>query len=592
MKKKYLLGIFTVALLAFMLASCVPQDHPPVVNFVNPGVNAKTIADGGTYGPALYTFKWQAKDMDKEDVVTTEFVLTHAGTTVLGPVNTGISGEATYTFTEAGIYTAKVTATDKKGMFTSSVLNFTIATDPNIQFTGKDLFGFEYIVLPWKSKDGSKHIYQYSIDGSNWVTASSTPATSVVLKFVPKSAGGSMSDGNHYLFVRVADNDVNLATAPKAVFPFTVDTTPPSVYLINSDRNIKNYDNVYLPNGDSNPEGRYDLIQFGVLPGLTKIASIKIRFYEFASGKAPDGSIYSKRFRLGLASSQDNNVFDHWTIASTDGNLYTGKTQPWFDFDTYYVNKYGSDYILFNDNKVTLWGADGRYYAKNLFKLNTQYAMYVDMIDEAGNESGAYVTFALKERYDSDSKPVVYLESQEATAVKGSTLNFTVSTKNVKDYCESGTTGINADKTNQDGLAYAQVPVIIRSTTALSTKDVSISFTNFMSGKQDLSNYSLTQLSTKVVLVNLYKGFINGTDESSAATDVLANINVSTPSDAASNTVYKAYIGYEGSFVKYLNYKGHLPNPTFRDMENKPIDGINTYDTPWAFVIVNPSESK
>jgi hypothetical protein len=590
--KKYLLGIFVVALLAFMLASCVPQDHPPVVSFVTPsGVNAKTIADGGTYGPALYTFQWEARDLDKKDVVTTNFVLTHAGTDLL-TVPAGISGQATFTFSDPGTYTAIVTATDKKGLVSSDKIDFTIVTNPNIDFTSQNLFGFEYINLSWKSTNGP-HVYQYNIDGSNWTTVSSTPSTEVALQFVPKSAGGTIPDGNHYLFVRIADNGVNLETAPQAVFPFIVDTTPPTVYLINSDRNIKNYDNVYFPNGDSNPEGRYDLIQFGVMPGLTKISSIKIRFYEFASAKASDGSIYSKRFRLGLASSQGNNVFDEWTEASTDGTLYTGSTQPWFALDTYYVNKYGSDYILFNDNSVTLWGADGNhYFAKNLFKLNTQYAMYIDMVDEAGNESGAYVTFALKERYDSDSKPVVYMESSSATVTGGSPITFNVETKNVKSYCESGSTGVGADNTHQDGLAYAQVPVIVTSSATISTSNISVNFTNFMPDKKDLSGYNVTQLDARHVLVNVYKGFINGTDETTSATDLLSSITVNVPSDAASDTVYAAYIGYEGYFSSYPMYKGHLPNPTFRNLENQPIDGINTYDTPSAMVVANPTESK
>jgi hypothetical protein len=591
--KKYLLGIFLVALLAFMLASCVPQDHPPAVSFVTPsGVNAKTIADGGTYGPALYTFQWRATDIDKKDVVTTQFVLTHAGTDLI-KVPAGISGQATFTFTKPGTYTAMVVATDKKGLSSSDKIDFTITTDTNIEFTSKSLFGFEYINLSWKSKNADKaHIYQYNIDGSNWTTVSSTPATEVALQFIPESAGGSIPDGNHYLFVRVADEGVNLETAPQAVFPFTVDTTPPTVYLINSDRNIKNYDNVYLPNGDSNPEGRYDLIQFGVIPGLTKIQSIKIRFYEFASAKATDGSIYSKRFRLGLASSQGNHVFDQWTVTSTDGTLYNAETQPWFGLDTYYVNKYGSDYILFNDNTVTLWGADGKYYAKNLFKLNTQYAMYIDMVDEAGNESGAYVTFALKERYDSDSKPVVYMDSSSATVTKGSDITFKVETKNVKSYCESGGTIVGADFSFQYGLQYAQIPVVITSTATLSTDDISVGFTNFMPGEEDLNACSKVQLDPNTVLVELYKGFVNGTDETTSATDLLSSITVSVPSDVASDTVYRAFIGYEGYFSNYPFYKGHLPNPTFRNPANQPIDGINTYDTPSAMVVANPTESK
>lgn len=594
--KKYLLGIFLVALLAFMLASCVPQDHPPVVSFITPsGVNVKTIADGGTYGPALYAFQWKATDVDKDDVVTTKFTLTHNGTNVK-VVNAGISGQATFTFTNPGTYTAIVVATDKKGLLSSDKIDFTITTDTNIEFTSKDLFGFEYVNLSWKSKDPDKpHIYQYNIDGSNWTTVSSTPATEVALQFMPESAGGSIPDGNHYLFVRMADEGVNLSTAPQAVFPFTVDTTPPYIYLINSDRNIKNYDNVYLPYGDSNPEGRYDLIRFGVLPGLTNINSVKIRFYKFTSKSTPDdGSIYSKRFRLGLASSQNNYIFDQWTVASTDGKLYDASTQPWFDWDTSYVNYYGRDGILFNDNLVGLGGADGNIYiAKNLFKLNTQYAMYIDMVDEAGNESGAYVTFALKERYDSDSKPVVYMDSSSATVTGGSDITFKVETKNVKSYCESGITGVSADGTHQDDLQYAQIPVVIRSSMALSTSDISVNVSNnFMPGKTDLNGYSVTKLSTKTVLVELYKGFANGTEETDSATDLLSSITVSVPSNVASNTRYVASIGYEGFFDDYPFYKGHLPNPTFRNLENQPIDGINTYDTPYAMVVAKPTESK
>ncbi len=584
--KKYLLVFFTVALLAFMLASCVPQDHAPTVSFVNPGVNVKTPANNGLYGPGVYVFKWTASDIDKKDTVTTVFTLTHNGTMV--EVTLG-DDTARATLTDAGTYTAMVTAKDLKGLESSQKIDFTIQTNSNISFTGKSLFGFEYIVLPWKSN--APHVYQYKLDSGDWDYASTEASTDATLTFVPKSAGGSVADGSHYLFVRIADKDVDLDSAPVAVFPFTVDTTPPTIVFMNSDRNVKNYDNEYFGKGDSNPEGRYDLVRFIALDS-SKIESVKIRFYEFINPEASDTSALSGRIRLALKSSAGDNVYDEWSITDASGKLYTSATQPWFDLDTYYINEYGNDYIFFNDNDVTLWGASGKAIAHKLFKLNTQYAMYVDMIDEAGNEGGGYVTFELKERYDSDGKPVVYVESQAATATKGSNITFTLNSKNVKQYCESGVTNVNYDVTIQSTLSYLQIPVVITSSATLDISKISVSTTNYVAGKKDLSGYRVVQLDTKTVLVELYKGFTNGTDETTLATDTLENITIATPSDCASDTIYRAMVGYEGIFAYYPDYKGFLPNPTFRDENNRPIDGISTYDTPSAQIIVNPSESK
>ncbi len=587
--KRYLLVLLAVVLVSFMLASCVPQDHPPAVTFVTPSnVNAKAIVDGGLYGPGVYTFEWKAGDIDKKDTVNVVFTLTHAGTTIKASVE---NNTATATLTEAGTYTAKVVATDSKGLTAVAKKDFAIQTNANIEFTSKDLFGFEYINLSWQSKDDSEHVYQYNLDGGSWITVSSTPSTSVSLKFVPKSAGGTVADGEHYLFVRIADPDVDLSTAPEAVFSFMVDTTPPVVIFQNSDREVKNYDNVYIKAGDSNPEGRYDLVQFGILPdGLSPIKEIKIRFYEFVSAEASDGSAVTGRIRLGLGSSQGNNVFDEWVTSDASGNLYNGSTQPWFEWDPYYVNKYGTDYILFNDNDVKLWGADGKLYiAHDLFKLNTQYAMYVDMVDEAGNESGGYVTFSIKERYNSDNEPVVYMSTDNATAVKGSTITFKVNAPNLKEYCK-GSAGINADNTTQATLSYVQIPVILTSSATLTTDSITIDKTNFMPGKTDLTAYKIFPLTSHAVLVEVYKGFVSGTDETDPATDVLANISIATPSDAASDTQYRATVGYEGLFAYYPIY-GDLPNPLFRDNNNRPIDGI-VIPNETAISIVNPSESK
>jgi hypothetical protein len=156
----------------------------------------------------------------------------------------------------------------------------------------------------------------------------------------------------------------------------------------------------------------------------------------------------------------------------------------------------------------------------------------------------------------------------------------------------SNNAGVNYDVTNQSTLSYLQIPVVISSNATLSTSSISVSTTNYVTGQKDLSGYRVTKLATKIVLVELYKGFSSkGVDESTPATDVLENITISTPSDCSTNTIYLARIGYEGMFLRYPKYKGFLLNPIFRDNNNRPIDGISE-ETPFAYTVVNPSESK
>ena len=441
MKKKYLLGIFAVALLAFMLASCVPQNQPLVVTFTN-GIQSKSIA------PGPVTFTWTVKDFNKNTTYTSVFTLTRDGKTVEGVTQEGNSAKVF--LKENGHYVAKVVVTNSKKVKSEATEEFDVNS---------------FNVMKYETNTGREYLIHY--------------------------------------------------TAPSDI------ATP---------------------------------------------ALIQFHFYYRTSSATKDGSIDHPRTRIYL-TDEVNGVYTKWATADTFANQIP-LTLP-ATIQGIYYSYFGESkfYGLLCENKsIEAVYADKYGYMTSVnvasvgFDMFKQYQVLLNTIDVNGKSSAySWNDFILKERYDQDHYPTVFLTTKATSVKPGDTFAVYVKTKNLKEYFQNYL--INCE--------YMQLPI----TYSASVTVQNVEFYNFMPNKEDLSAYS-----TGTSYLSLYKGFVNGTDESSAATDTIAKITFKVGPDFTSSSAAVS-LSYEGNFANYGNYKD-LPNPVFRDGNNAVIDGVVVNENP------------
>ena len=295
----------------------------------------------------------------------------------------------------------------------------------------------------------------------------------------------------------------------------------------------------------------------------TDLDDLLVRFYRY-------DSTTGQRERVNLTDSDGDGVYDSWTIPATPGAHewyswdlsntfpnYTLTLNPYHDYNYFIVNNDRVDFPFEGDSKPKP--------GKGLFEIGTKYGMYFAPYKD-GKRGAAYVTFKLDERYSDDEEPVVKLISDKATVTAGGTFTVTVKAPNVKEYVASCEHSAGNDVSFNSSLMYIQIPVVYNN---LKVKKVEMP--NFMPDKKDLSD-----VATSGGVVTIYRGFVNGTDESEPVTDVLAKITFEATDVAADTTVQ---IGYEGYFALYPDYSD-IPNSIFRDSNDSPIDGIITDLTP------------
>lgn len=164
---------------------------------------------------------------------------------------------------------------------------------------------------------------------------------------------------------------------------------------------------------------------------------------------------------------------------------------------------------------------------------------------------GDYKGFMLRERYDSDSKPVFSIEATPTSVSTGATFTVKVVGKNVADFAKLYDT------------RYMQLSLWKDSGITLESVD----FSDFMDGFADVSAYNVNDNS-----VTLYKGFTVDKDEPEEASDVFAVLTFKVNDDFDGSEISLG-LAYEGWWTGYGDYVD-LPNPIFRDKDNKALDGF------------------
>lgn len=94
-----------------------------------------------------------------------------------------------------------------------------------------------------------------------------------------------------------------------------------------------------------------------------------------------------------------------------------------------------------------------------------------------------------------------------------------------------------------------------------------VEFGNFMEGYKDISGFNSNEET-----IALYKGFITGEDETEAVSETFATLTFRVNEDFTGESVEFA-LAYEGWWDGYSDYVD-LPNPIFKDSENKALDGF------------------
>ncbi|TYC03918.1 MAG: hypothetical protein FXF54_00605 [Kosmotoga sp.] len=288
-----------------------------------------------------------------------------------------------------------------------------------------------------------------------------------------------------------------------------------------------------------------------------------IRFYKTASEEITESEDVTKRIRLNLLDTNQDGIYDTWEeIPNSRLDLHTYAYLPGslVEYSTLWVPyafEYSEDSI-----RAYYLGVDGPYtnyifyykLAEVGFELNTVYARWVDAtvfgnsLDAYG---AAYRAFALRERYDSGEKPVFSVQTETTNVATGSSFTVDITAENVSNFADLY------------DVRYMQIS--LWHTENIVLEDVE--FTNFMPKLDDVESHNVATST-----VCLYKAFLNGADETEEQSDVFASLTFSVPEDFEVEEI-EVGLAYEGYWDTYESYPD-LPNPAFRDIDNKVVDGF------------------
>ena len=298
-----------------------------------------------------------------------------------------------------------------------------------------------------------------------------------------------------------------------------------------------------------------------------------MRFYKTASEEIVPAEEVTVRKRLNLLDTNEDGVYDTWEeIPNNRSDLHRYVYLPGYleVYSTLWVPygfEYGTDSI-----RVYYAGVEGPYSGYVLFyplaevgfELNTVYARWVEahVFGNTLNDYGeAYKAFALRERYDSDEKPIISLSTPDGDIGPGDSFTIVVMTENVSSFADLyDVRYIQLSLWNSKGLVLE-----------------SVEFGNFMSGLKDVGTFKSSDEA-----VTLYKAFLNGADEAEAADDVFATLTFSVPEDYEGEIIAVG-LAYEGYWDTYGFYPD-LPNPAFRDVDNGSVDGFIVDHEPIVFL--------
>ncbi len=539
----WVLALLVLALLLSLTSCSQPQPYGTI----------KGVQEIYTLGSTV-TVEWYTVNYEKANLPYEIVIDTPDGSEITVPAT-----EESYSFVpeKVGKYTVSLYGGEKDNRTLLDSVNFFVTS---LEFVGPsdgEIIGGPTwdgtVTVSWKELSGAPVEYQYSLDGVNWTEVDST---SVKLMSLP--------DGNYTFYLKIKGIDM-----PPLTRSFKVDTTPPQLDFIGGSR-----EHQYLWNGDFDPNGRYEEFEWSSNEDLSYLL---VRFYLF------DTKLGMRVGRINLVDSDGDGIYDDLEVlpmaSSAEHKWYHIVTNP-----KYWV-------MIISDKEMYIPGYDVDEtgastfigWTKVGFSMSSEYKLFVgfEAYDKVMNSTDPYLTayqfVNLNERYEFSNEPTIKIDENSAELdPESSKLYLAITAKNLKSYLskeEHYSSETDKDTTFSSGLLYMQIPVVYSTNLTLSN----VEWSNFWKEKKELNYYKVDDSASVVEytggdVVYLYKGFVNGEDESEPVEDTILATLVFDINDSSSS-VASAQIWYEGDFTKYQNFKD-VPNVIITDNLGRQIDGV------------------
>ncbi len=299
----------------------------------------------------------------------------------------------------------------------------------------------------------------------------------------------------------------------------------------------------------------------GLLTDVATDATIKFKFYKYDSYVLPGtDEVINDRKRMTLVDSNDDGIYDTWELYDSSN----AASHTYVELPAQANNLYGygldwnfSGYRYYEDKIIVLYknflGTLSMQIATVGFELNVPHTRIIDSTD--GVLDGVYNMFMLRERYNSDSKPVFELEAPAPTAAgRGQTFEVKVSADNVADFAKVYDT------------KYMQLGVKFDDSLALTN----VEFTNFFNGEREVASYKLNETNDAVML---YKAVLDGAESTNQAPSsdfAILTFEVKPITEATNANIELVYEGWWTSYTTYPD----APNAMWKDSENRNVDGF------------------
>ncbi|AEX85198.1 hypothetical protein Marpi_0768 [Marinitoga piezophila KA3] len=352
-------------------------------------------------------------------------------------------------------------------------------------------------------------------------------------------------------FITVVDEgfySVNLISSDSAVtktFEFKVTNLEKEVYQDGGTWHIETFSSEFLYYSTIEP------------------TTIHLRFYKYVEEKLEGtNEVISKQVRLNPIDTNNDKIYDNWNEIPLETAPATISFVSYIE-DTETNTTWRADKLFLSEDNVKVYylGIDGDYkgyyFTQTLvykgFELNTYYRYYLYLGDDIyKSPTKIDKQFILRERYNSDDKPVFSLKSDISEVATDSELKVTINAKNVADFAKLY------------DVRYMQLAVKYSKYLTLEN----VEFPEFMDGYADFSSYKISSGATSVIL---YKGFTLDTDETEPASENFAVLTFKVSNDATGTLkINLAYEGYLDDYDTYID----VPNPIFKDKDNANVDGF------------------
>lgn len=544
MRRYFWVFVLVVLALLLSLTSCSqPQPYGTI----------KGVQEIYTLGSTV-TIEWYTVNYEKANVPYEIVISTPDGSEITAPAT-----EESYSFVpeEVGEYTVSLYGGEKDNQTLLDSVNFFVTSLEFVKPEDGEIIGGPTwdgtVTVVWKELSGAPVEYQYSFDGENWTDVDST---SVKLM--------GLSDGNYKFYLKIKGVDM-----PPLTRKFSVDTTPPQLYFIGGSR-----EHQYLWDGDFDPNGRYEEFEWS---SSEDVKYLLVRFYLF------DTELGKRVGRINLVDNDGDGIYDNLKIlsiaSSTEHKWYYITTNPKYwvmvisDKEMYIP---GFDVDETGASTFVGWTKVG-FDVSNKLKLFVGFEAYDKVMNSTDPYLTAYQLVNLNERYETQNEPTLKIDRISAKVdQESSKLYIPITAENLKSYLskeEHYSSETDKDTTFSSDLLYMQIPVVYSTNLTLSN----VEWSNFWEGKKELNYYKVDDSAsvanyTGGDVVYLYKGLVNGSDESEPVEDtVLATLVFDI--NNSSSSIANIRIWYEGDFTKYPNFKD-IPNVILADNLGRQIDGV------------------